>query len=75
MAERIYKIKLTEYLRREVTVKARSEEEALAMVDNDWKAGNLILEPEDSDGIDLYAMDSADPSDAKFADWDSDWSK
>ena len=57
--ERIYEVKITEYLQKTVRVKATSERQARLAAEADWQAANIILYPEDSKGADFYVIGEA----------------
>lgn len=60
--EKIYRVLVTEYLQRTVSVKARNEKEALKIVESDYDSANFVLEPEDSQGAEFFIVSSHDLS-------------
>ncbi|MBR3617276.1 MAG: DpnD/PcfM family protein [Acholeplasmatales bacterium] len=48
-----YKVEITEYLQRVIEVDAESEEDAIAMVKEDYRKENIVLDDFDLTGLDI----------------------
>lgn len=48
-----YKVEITEYLQRVIEVDAESEEDAIALVKEDYRKENIVLDDFDLTGLDI----------------------
>ena len=48
-----YKVQITEYLQRIITVEAESEEDAIAMVESEYDLAHIVLDYSDFTGKDI----------------------
>ena len=48
-----YKVEITEYLQRIIEVDAESEEDAIALVKEDYRKENIVLDDFDLTGLDI----------------------
>ena len=62
---KVYKVAVTEILRKIVTVEAGSEAEAHRRASDAWQNGEYLLDGRDSDGVEFHVLGEDDGSDEK----------
>ena len=63
---KIYKVTITETLKKGVSVRAENKQEAEQRALDAWKNTEIILEPEDFDGVTVSAEDDGSEDDGSI---------
>ena len=62
--KKLYRVAVTELLRKIVTVEAKDEEEAHRRVSDAWQNGEYLLDGRDFNGAEFHVIGEADPDEA-----------
>ncbi len=66
--KKMYKVAVTELLRRIVVVEARSEAEAHRRASDAWQNGEYLLDSRDFDGVEFHVLGESDGTEEKRLD-------